>query len=394
MPSYLRKFGSDDLFTNRLTAAPETEFVLYSGSILLNSHKHLGRNTPSGSLSLYEMNVDRVQVHDSSSFIYAFAVKDGSYNSFRSITKSDYVAKAFGADLTSSYPLTSSVSRDYIAATAISSAAEGSTDAFFTARKKMIALGNTLNSYRSLSDSYAYTGSMISGAVNMVSMPSIFYGAAIKKGSISLKFYYTGTLMDEARDERHNGQLISTMGETSGTVVGVALYSEGFLLLTSSQAIYPANYDDYTESGDQQLASWQYFGAYSSSNAQRYPSASLGSISFRGQNTIPTLTMFAHAPAGYLNSSQNPTWISSSQVSWRNNISSTSASFIEPSDLKITNTVDSEYCNFDARFEKQVFISKIGIYDKDKNLIAIAKLANPVRKRESDSYTFKLKLDM
>ena len=44
-------------------------------------------------------------------------------------------------------------------------------------------------------------------------------------------------------------------------------------------------------------------------------------------------------------------------------------------------------------FEKQVYISKIGLYDKDRNLIGIAKLATPVRKREIDSYTFKLKLD-
>ena len=34
------------------------------------------------------------------------------------------------------------------------------------------------------------------------------------------------------------------------------------------------------------------------------------------------------------------------------------------------------------------------IYDKDKNLIGIAKMATPVRKTESDQYTFKLKLDI
>ena len=31
---------------------------------------------------------------------------------------------------------------------------------------------------------------------------------------------------------------------------------------------------------------------------------------------------------------------------------------------------------------------------ENKNLIAIAKVATPVRKRETDSYTFKLKLDL
>tara|TARA_R100001509_G_scaffold73906_1_gene41227 strand:+ start:176 stop:304 length:129 start_codon:yes stop_codon:yes gene_type:complete len=40
------------------------------------------------------------------------------------------------------------------------------------------------------------------------------------------------------------------------------------------------------------------------------------------------------------------------------------------------------------------YISSIGIYDKDQNLIAVAKVANPIRKLESEDYTFKLKLDI
>ena len=60
----------------------------------------------------------------------------------------------------------------------------------------------------------------------------------------------------------------------------------------------------------------------------------------------------------------------------------------------IKNTVQSEYCNYEDEFQKQVFISKIGVFDKDKNLIGIAKVANPVLKRESDNYTFKISLDM
>ena len=34
------------------------------------------------------------------------------------------------------------------------------------------------------------------------------------------------------------------------------------------------------------------------------------------------------------------------------------------------------------------------IYDKDKNLIAIASLANPVKKTETRDFMFKLKLDI
>ena len=49
---------------------------------------------------------------------------------------------------------------------------------------------------------------------------------------------------------------------------------------------------------------------------------------------------------------------------------------------------------FGSKLEKTVYISKIGVYDKDKNLIAIAKLASPVRKREGESLSIKMVLDM
>ena len=67
---------------------------------------------------------------------------------------------------------------------------------------------------------------------------------------------------------------------------------------------------------------------------------------------------------------------------------------MEPRQVTIKNTVESQYCEFDDEFEKQVFISEIGIFDESKNLIAIAKLANPVLKKDTDDMTFKLKLDI
>ena len=59
----------------------------------------------------------------------------------------------------------------------------------------------------------------------------------------------------------------------------------------------------------------------------------------------------------------------------------------------MANVVSSSYAGVDASFQKTTFINYVGIYDESKNLIAIAKLANPVRKREEDDFTFKLKLD-
>jgi hypothetical protein len=104
--------------------------------------------------------------------------------------------------------------------------------------------------------------------------------------------------------------------------------------------------------------------------------------------------MFAHAKAGDLNFSPNPTYASldNSTTSEITYVTS-STSYTEPGNIKLVNTISSSFLNHNEKFQKQTFISKIGIYDENQNLIGIAKVATPVRKRENDEYTFKLKLD-
>ena len=60
----------------------------------------------------------------------------------------------------------------------------------------------------------------------------------------------------------------------------------------------------------------------------------------------------------------------------------------------IKNTVSSSYEEYSGSFERQVYISRVGIYDKNKNLIGVATLSNPILKKEDRDYAFKLKLDM
>ena len=71
----------------------------------------------------------------------------------------------------------------------------------------------------------------------LVSVPSIFYGREIQKGTVDLKFYISGTLVGELKDERENGELIQ-VGPTgsvySGSTAGVVLYNEGVMILTGS----------------------------------------------------------------------------------------------------------------------------------------------------------------
>ena len=104
------------------------------------------------------------------------------------------------------------------------------------------------------------------------------------------------------------------------------------------------------------------------------------------------MTMFAAAGKGELNHSNNPTYKKyDAQTNFTNYISG-GASFRE-SESSIVNVVSSSFSDTQATFQKTTFINYVGIYDESKNLIAIAKMANPVRKRENDNITFKLKVD-
>ncbi len=396
--SYLHSFGPDDILINRMVAKPSYEFVLYKGAAYLNNERDLGRNIPTGTISLYEYNVDRDGTNQS--LIQPFIIKDGFYNTMnlgsRTVTGSAYNEVAAGTQINGSYPMTSSISRHYFTGLDLpvlgvgpgsEAVYEQQLDEYADSRKALISLKNTMNYYKYLSDSYSYTGSYVTGAVNMIQVPSIFFSDGIDKGSVSLKFYHTGTLIGEAIDKRKNGELISVVGSTSGSTVGVVLYNEGFILLTSSAAISD-DLDDFG-AGSLEKPTWLEFG-----NNPTSATASLYSVSFKGTQKIPSMTMFATVQAGEANNSLNPTWIQYSSSHWTSKVSTGKNGYVEPTDIAIKNTVQSQYCNYDDEFQKQTFISQIGIFDEHKNLLGIAKLANPVLKREIDNFTFKLNLDM
>ncbi len=394
---YLQEFTQDDIFINTLKTHPEDFITFYSSSAYINDERYMGRNIASGSINLYELNVDR----EDNNLIYPFIVKDGLFWSFDSITTEQYNSASYGEILTGSYPLEASVYRSYISSSTLPT--EDSSDevrrSYFIGRKRLISLRNTLDYYKFLSDRYNYDTFYATGNINMIEIPSIYYDSGIEKGTVELNFYFTGSLLANATDHRKNGELISTIGPTSGSVIGTVLYNEGFVLLNNEAELHASNEDAYTGTALLDKPKWTYFGAYSDDSipgtVTMFPSSSLYTMKFNGTSEVPVMTMMATAEAGNLNNSQNPTWVSSSNGAWRNNrVFYTSGTFAEPEQLTIKNTIQSQYCDFEDEFEKQVFISEIGIYDDDKNLIGIAKLANPVQKKETDQYTFKLKLDL
>lgn len=362
----LYKFNENDVFKNVVVAYPSYEFLLYTGSIFFQNRKSDNSNVPNGHLSLYELNINRT-----SNKIYPFITKDGTLSSFKTISTDDFNAFSYGDILSGNYELTSTIATQYY----------GVGDP----RTQINALKNTINYYYKNSKSFQYSR-FSSSALSQISIPSIFYGSQIQKGSVELEFYYTGTLIAKAQDTRRNGELIQTYGTSSvsGSVVGVVLYNEGFILLTSSADLAPST-DAYLGT-TQYKPSWVYFAAN-----QLASTGSAVKIKYNGTSKIPTITMFAHANKIDLNHSNNPTFIKSGQ-SLTTSISE--KGYIENTSLEIKNIVSGVYNHYSESFQRTTFISSIGIYDENRVLIGVAKLATPVRKRNNDSYTFKLKLDL
>lgn len=381
----LFKFDEDDLFTNTIKAYPEYRFYVQSGSVYINDSVQIsGSNTnniigvPKGFVSLYEYNIDR----PTNNSIFPFIEKDGHRTSFKTVSKTSYnTSLLFGNTSDGSYNLSSSISRYYYDS---------------SARSRLFALKNTLNEYAILSPHYQYSssfGDKNTQTVNLISIPSILYGSKIKKGSMSLKYYVTGTLIGELQDKNYNGELVQVGPEGStgsGSVAGVCLYREGLIVLTGSWDLDSNSIKtDPTTPGPSKWIHFNYGANDGNSPALTTLSASFA-MDYKGTTCTQTLTMFAHAPYGELNHSNNPTFYDSSEAQ----VAETgSVQFLE-SPKKIKNVVYSQFLDEEPRFTKTTYISKIAIYDEDKNLIGIAKVATPVRKTEEKQYTFKLKIDI
>ena len=312
-----------------------------------------------------------------------FITKDGNLNNFKTVSANNFSQFQYGDIITGSeYPYVANVLRYFV------------TDQ--QDRNYIKALENTLNYYTFLSPHYPYSssfGNKETQELSFVSIPSIFYGSSIRKGSITCKWYLTGSLIAELQDINQNGELVQVgpSGSVgSGSVAGVVLYKEGFIILTGSWSLHPTYTDLFGIGLTYYPPSWKYFMHTGSDDTNRAVSSSF-LLDFEGTNYIPTVTMLANAQQGELNHSNNPTYIEYGQ-----NTQPITGTFgyIENTNNTIKNIVSSSYVDEEPEFKKTTYISKIAIYDEEKNLIGIAKLANPVRKRETDAYTFKIKMDM
>ena len=394
-----KKFNPNDIVHSTIVAHPELNFFINSGSLYINressetgGYSNKVKHINQGEISLDELNINR----PSDSLIHRFIEKSSTRYAFRTISTSrfdDTSEFAFGATITQALPMSASVTRIFVP-----SGPEFGTYNFDTLnspsenKKYITALKNVLKSQGSLNPTVDYT-SIGTQKVNMVCIPGIFYGSEIKKGSLELNYYVTGTLVAQAKDSDSNGQILQTIGPNSGNVIGHAIYNQGILLLTGSCSLHDNYQDHYFSTSDKESPTWISFGTglkeVGTTVTNGHVVSSSYEIKCKGTNKIPTLTLLAHAEKNELNYSHNPTFLDLHQTGNTN----LTQNFYAEEISKIKNINKSNFSGHIEEFENITYISKIGIYDENKNLIGIATLANPVKKTELKDYMFKLRMD-
>ena len=414
----MKKFTSNDLFYNTLLASPKYTIVMQSGSLRINDQINQN-NEKSSSINGIDYNCT-----------YEFEKYTGSYQYTSSISNTlIYSSSADGWDYRYSTYL--SVKKIAVLKNIFSyyKAENHYSDLSYYLKNNGIPnnkLDPTIakSTYDSkLSDAAFRRSFMIvpTCSIKLIEIPRDFYGNYIKPGSVTLNMYVSGTLSASATDTDKTGKIFQTYGSGSGNIVGSVLYDHGIILLTGSSALntqqapYIQPLSSYTASVNpvNDYLKWIYFGSYISTEGSA-PETKYELI-FQSTNFIPTITMMCHAEKNEMLWSNNRSFIEAGQsdeLIFGQSTSSTNVtggvyyadpgSFLIPSDntyrennlILIKNTISSSFPNYSASYEPQVFISQIGIYDENKNLIAVAKLANPVRKTKDMDYTFKLKLDM
>lgn len=195
----------------------------------------------------------------------------------------------------------------------------------------------------------------------VVHVPSLFYGRQIATGSVELvcNAYSRQGIVRVLKDDGRGGLYISGSitrrdgGEDYRGVewnkVGNVFYSEGLIVITD-----PALLD------------------FADKNKDWSGTTDLLKVSFDGVTRTPTKTFMCRIAPGDCNSSNNPTF--------------------QVFDDRGTVETDDDRL-IPVRDDGTTYVTAIGIYNEERKLVAVAKLAQPIRNREKDKNTIRLRID-
>lgn len=205
--------------------------------------------------------------------------------------------------------------------------------------------------------------------IRVIHVPSMFYGRQIDPGTVRISdgvynkkrvvrvlnddgrgtLYVSGSMTRDLTGEEYTGEQRRKVGDV--------FYSEGLIVITD-----PALHDMFDEGSafwEPQVSVSGVFG-------------DLFSLSFRGQTRIHTKTFNCRLGPAEANASNNLTF------------------------SRLDNRGTEE--TGDDRLEKLredgvTYVTAVGLYNEDHQLIAVAKIAQPIRKREKDKTNIRLKMD-
>jgi hypothetical protein len=245
-----------------------------------------------------------------------------------------------------------------------------------------VLLGYTgsANTVRKFESDLTLDGTNSMNEVYFVNFSRLLTKDQIKKGSVSI------TLLTGAYGDVDYGSITYTdanVSDTAGTLNtvggdygvlldttnnltgGIVFYQAGIMILTASAFSSSAGTLSDADFFDGQTIS-QLFTGSAISGACDALRQRIGNIQFNNTTEINSTVYFCRAPHNKFNYSSNPTYLSSSSIRVKNNTRS--------------NPPIS-------------YITTIGLYNSQNELLAVAKLSEPLRKDPTNELTLRVRLD-
>jgi len=228
--------------------------------------------------------------------------------------------------------------------------------------------------------------------VNVISLPQALYGEGVKSGSIVLSSYESagnkvfkddgfGNLYDQAYEDGFNNGIL-TGSYKSGSAVGIVNYSQGLIMITDTGSYQNSGLNSGSRSG---ALGWK--------------------VQFDSTKTINQYEYFCTVGEGKGNWTQNisitegrkGTEVLPRLVALGNNSGSLNRILRSPAESYYSSTGyagTTSVENFATHSDFAPYITTIGLYNDNNDLLVVSKLSRAIRNDPELSYTFVVRFDI
>jgi len=356
MDHVYRRFTRDDLFHTTINAQPQV--IVESGSTGWTGNTLLGNN----SLSLYGGVRSRADVGPNST---------GSFKIYP-IDELDTHSIDKVVGIPGSYPATGSIT--LVLCTRDPSPGALSTTSTRWYDRHWSAMSIASDWYHSHRYFHYPAIDTLPVTMSLLHVPEMFYGRQIASGSVFIwthawdtasgsnfasgtRYYVDdglGRLFDVPVALTGNWQTAWLTG--TAVQIGTVLYNEGLIVFTNPSA-----------SWHREFLSASFTAATGGLPTHHFE--------LKGSTVMKSFVFMCRLPQAAANASNNPTYYNT---------------------ITGSNGQPQRWAKFPSGSagENKTYVTAVGIYNEERQLVAVAKLAQPIRKRETDSIDIRLKLDI